>query len=124
MDEKKKAPELSGEQLEQVAGGQDGQDGDEVSGYVAGVTDSVTVGFKYFDCRDVRRVTVVTRGYAGGRFEVRTDLDGEALGSIPLGFRNQWTPFSAEISVPDGVRALYFTYRGPGSAMLRSFLLE
>ena len=55
---------------------------------------------------------------------MRTDLGGEALGSIPLAFRNQWTPFTAEIPVPDGVHALYFTYRGPGSAMLRSFILE
>ena len=103
---------------------QDGRDGDREEAYAAGITDSVTLGFKYFDCRSVRRITVYTRGYAGGRFEVRTDLGGEALGSIPLAFRNQWTPFTAEIPVPDGVHALYFTYRGPGSAMLRSFILD
>ena len=103
---------------------QDGRDGDREPAYVAGITDSVTVGFKYFDCRSVKRITVFTRGYAGGCFEVRTDLGGEALGSIPLGFRNQWTPFTAEIRIPDGVHALYFTYRGPGSAMLRSFILH
>ena len=103
---------------------QDGRDGDREDAYAASIIDSVTLGFKYFDCRGVRRVTVVTRGYAGGRFEVRTALDSEPLGSIPLGFRNQWTPFSADITIPDGVHALYFTYRGPGSAMLRSFILE
>ena len=81
-------------------------------------------GKRRYERRGVRRITVYTRGYAGGRFEVRTALGGEALGSIPLAFRNQWTPFTAEIPVPDGVHALYFTYRGPGSAMLRSFILE
>ena len=103
---------------------QDGRDGDREDGYAAGITDSVTLGFKYFDCRGVKRITAVTRGYAGGRLELRTELDGEPLGSIPLAFRNQWTPFTAEIPVPDGVHALYFTYRGPGAAMLKSFILE
>ncbi|MBP5166590.1 MAG: family 43 glycosylhydrolase [Oscillospiraceae bacterium] len=103
---------------------QDGRDGDEESGYVAGITDGVTVGFKYFDCRGVKRVTVRTRGYAGGRFEVRTSLDGEALGEIALSFRNRWTSFGAPIEIADGVHPLYFTYRGPGSAMLASFGLE
>ena len=88
------------------------------------VAEGVTAGFKYFDCRGVRRITLRTRGYAGGCFEVRTDLEGEPLGKIPLGFRNQWTAFSAEIPVPDGIHALYFTYRGPGTAMLASFALE
>ena len=88
------------------------------------MTEGVTAGFKYFDCRGVRRITLRTRGYAGGCFEVRTDLEGEPLGKIPLGFRNQWTAFSAEIPVPDGIHALYFTYRGPGTAMLASFALE
>ncbi|MBO4331142.1 MAG: family 43 glycosylhydrolase, partial [Oscillospiraceae bacterium] len=103
---------------------QDGRDGDEEEGYVAGMTDGVTVGFKYFRCENVKRVTVRTRGYAGGRLELRISPDGECLGSIQLGFRNQWTPFSADIAVPDGVNALYFTYRGSGSAMLASFELE
>ncbi len=103
---------------------QDGRDGDKEAGYAAGITDSVTLGFKYFDCRGVKRITAVTRGYAGGCFEVRTEPGGEVLGTIPLGFRNQWAPFSGEVRVPDGVHALYFTYRGPGSAMLRSFVLE
>ena len=103
---------------------QDGRDGDEEPQYIASMTEGVTAGFKYFDCRGVRRITLRTRGYAGGCFEVRTDLEGEPLGKIPLGFRNQWTAFSAEIPVPDGIHALYFTYRGPGTAMLASFALE
>ena len=103
---------------------QDGRDGDEEPQYIASMTEGVTAGFKYFDCRGVRRITLRTRGYAGGCFEVRTDLEGEPLGCVPLGFRNQWTAFSAEIPIPDGIHGLYFTYRGPGAAMLASFSLE
>ena len=102
----------------------DGRDGDEESPYVAGITDGVTVGFKYFRCEGVKKITLRTRGYAGGCFEVRTSPEGEVLGTVPLAFRNIWTPFSGKVSVPDGVHALYFTYRGPGCAMLASFILE
>ena len=103
---------------------QDGRDGDEEPQYIASMTEGVTAGFKYFRCTGVRRITLRTRGYAGGCFEVRTEPESEPLGRIPLGFRNQWTDFSGEIPIPDGIRALYFTYRGPGSAMLASFTLE
>ncbi len=103
---------------------QDGRDGDRDPAYVAGITDGVTIGFKYFRCAGVRRVTLRTRGYAGGRFEVRTAPEGEVWGTVQLAFRNLWTPFTGEVSLPDGVNALYFTYRGPGSAMLASFTLE
>jgi hypothetical protein len=103
---------------------QDGRDGDTDPAYVAGITEGVTIGFKYFRCAGVRRITLRTRGYAGGRFQVRTAPEGEVLGEVPLAFRNQWTDFSAEVPIPDGINALYFTYRGPGSAMLASFTLE
>ena len=55
--------------------------------------------------------------------QVRTRWDGEPVGEIPLSQRNEWTVFSAEVSVPDGVQALYFTYRGPGISNLAFFSL-
>ncbi len=102
---------------------QDGRDGDEEAGYIANMTESATCGFKYFDCRGVARVGIRVRGYAGGRFEVRTAWDGPVLGSIPVRFTNLWTDYAADITVPDGVNAIYLTYRGPGSAQLASFTL-
>ncbi|NLI61115.1 MAG: alpha-N-arabinofuranosidase, partial [Clostridiales bacterium] len=50
--------------------------------------------------------------------------DGEALGSIPVRFSNQWKEYTADIAIPDGVQALYFTYKGDGSAALKSFTLS
>ena len=35
---------------------QDGRDGDEEPGYIANMTDTATCGFKYFDCKGVKRV--------------------------------------------------------------------
>ncbi|NLY90104.1 MAG: family 43 glycosylhydrolase [Firmicutes bacterium] len=103
---------------------QDGKDGDEEIGYIANMKDSATAGFKYFDCRGVKKIKIKVRGYCAGEFEVKTAWDGEALGRIKVEFSNIWKEYAAEIAIPDGVQALYFTYRGNGSASLASFTLE
>lgn len=103
---------------------QDGKDGDEEVGYIANMQDSATAGFKYFLCEGVHRIKIKARGYARGSFEVKTAWDGPPLGSIPVDFTNVWTTYEADIAIPDGVHALYFTYKGIGNASLASFTLE
>lgn len=103
---------------------QDGRDGDEETGYIANMKDSATAGFKYFDCKGITKVKIKARGYAGGAFEVKTSWDGAALARIPIGFTNVWKEYTADIAIPEGVQALYFTYTGSGSAHFGSFTLE
>lgn len=103
---------------------QDGRDGDEETGYIANMKDSATAGFKYYDCKGIRRVKIKVRGYCNGAFEVKTSWDGEPLGQIPVVSANIWTEFGADIAIPDGVHALYFTFKGKGSAHFGSFTLE
>ena len=103
---------------------QDGRDGDEELGYIQNMRESATAGFKYFDCKGIKKVSIKVRGYCSGEFEVKTAWDGEALGSIPVRFSNQWKEYTADIAIPDGVQALYFTYKGDGSAALKSFTLS
>lgn len=103
---------------------QDGRDGDEEIGYIANMKASATAGFKYFDCKGVKKVKIKVRGYCKGDFEVKTSWNGEALGRISIDFSNIWTEYSADIAIPDGIHALYFTYTGEGSASLASFSLE
>ncbi|MFR5856174.1 MAG: hypothetical protein ACLUE8_18665 [Lachnospiraceae bacterium] len=68
---------------------QEGRDGDGVYGYIANMCAiAPPPEFKYFDCRGVRRVSVRTKGFAGGQLELRTAWDGEPLGSIPIGYAN------------------------------------
>jgi len=100
---------------------QDGRDGDEEQGYIADITDSTVIGFKYFDCKGVSKVHIKTRGYCKGVFELKTSLDGASLGSIKVESANIWTDFSACIAIPDGIWALYFVYRGSGNPSLASF---
>jgi len=103
---------------------QDGKDGDEETGYIANMRDSATAGFKYFDCKGIKKVRIKVRGYCIGFIEVKIKWDGTALGSIPVDFTNVWTEYSADIDIPDGVQSLYFTYKGDGNASLASFSLE
>ena len=103
---------------------QDGGDGDERPGFIANMRDGANAGFKYFDCKGVKRVSIRVRGYCKGEFHVKTAWDGPSLGSIPVVFSNIWKEYTAEIAIPDGVHALYFEYQGSGGASLASFKLE
>lgn len=103
---------------------QDGRDGDECDGYVCNLRDGASAGFKYFDCKGVKAVSVQTRCYAKGCIAVRIAWDGEALCRIPVDYTNIWTTGTAEISLPDGVHALYFTFEGEGAVSLKSFTLH
>lgn len=93
-------------------------------GYVANMRNTATAGFRYFDCRGVRRISVRTKGYARGNMEIRTAWDGECLGSIPVGYANVWQDGETEVRIPDGIRSLYFTFRGDGHLQFASFELK
>jgi hypothetical protein len=103
---------------------QDGRDGDKKAGYIANITDSATAGFKYFSCQGVEEITLSVRGYANGTFEIKTQIDGEVLAHIPVQYSNVWEDYTAKLPLPDGIRAIYITYRGPGNASLRAFTLR
>ncbi len=100
---------------------QDGRDGDKEPGYIAEITDSATIGFKYFLCDKVTGIKVTARGYADGVFEVKTAWNGDVLAEIPVQYTNVWEEYSAEVTIPDGKQAIYLTYRGGGTAQLHSF---
>lgn len=100
---------------------QDGRDGEQDTAYITNITASATAGLRYFDCKGVRRLGIFVRGYARGIFEVRTAWNGEICGRIPVDFTNVWEYYEAEVSVEDGVKAIYLTFRGEGTADLLSF---
>ena len=102
---------------------QDGCDGDEINGHIDRIKDGTTIGFKYFQCKGVKRVTITTRGYAQGAFEVKTAWDGPVIGSIAIDSTNGWEAFTADITIPDGKQAIWFMYHGSSMPMLKSFAL-
>ena len=101
---------------------QDDPDCEEGFAHIANLRDGATAGFKYFDCRGVCYVSVKTRGSAGV-YQLRTQWDGPVIGEIPVGHSNEWKTFRAELHIPDGVNALYFSYHGQGISNLAAFTL-
>ena len=102
---------------------QDGRDGDEEEGYLVNIMNGATFGFKYFDFKNLKKISIETRGYFQGCFEVRTKWDGEVLGKINVEFSNFWEFNTGDVKISDGVSALYFTFNGSGNGQLKTFEL-
>lgn len=101
-----------------------GDDGMERMSYIANMRDSATAGFRYFDCRGVFGIAIRTKGYANGKMEIRTAWDGDVIGQIPIGYANVWHEAETEVTVPDGINAFYFTFRGQGHLQFAGFTLK
>ncbi len=102
---------------------QEGRDGDEHHGYIANMTKSATAGFKYFDCKNVKKIRITARGYGSGDFEIKTSWDGEVLSRIRVVYANVWETYEGEINIPAGIWPIYITYAGEGNVSLKSFEL-
>jgi len=100
---------------------QDGNDGDELPGYVCNLIDGSTVGFKYFDCRGISKIDLKLRGYMDGCFEVRIKPEGEVYATVPVTECNSWKIFTADCNIPDGVHSLYITHKGGRVPTLGAF---
>jgi len=103
---------------------QDGRDGDEELGYIANIKDGSTFGFKYFDFKGLKSISITTRGYFYGVYEIRTQWDGPVLGTIKTDSSNFWEDYEGEVSIPDGIHSLYITYKGSGIGQLKNFRLK
>ncbi len=92
--------------------------------YVRNIRNGATVGFKSFAFSDLTEIEFALRGSGSGAFEVRTQLQGEICGSIPVeGLCASWKEKRGQVNIPDGVSPLYFTYRGSDSVDLKGFRL-
>ncbi len=97
------------------------QDSSIDTGYIANIQDTATIGFKYFSCKDIKKIKIWTRGYIKGVFEVRLAWDGRCLARIPARFSNIWEENQADIAIPDGIWPIYLTFRGEGKGSLKAF---
>ncbi len=100
---------------------QDTADGIGGSSFVTGLSDGATLGFRTFDCHGVKGLKIKTRGYLGGKFEIRDRWDGDVLGSIDVVGDNVWTAYETSLDLPDGEHDLYLTYRGKSGGSIKSF---
>ena len=101
------------------------EDADKPEAYIANLTPGVVIGYKYFDFRGVTKISVKVRGqcYAGG-LSLMLEEDGEALGNIPVSSSNEWHWETLDLTIPDGVHALYLKASGWGIFSLGAIRLE
>jgi len=104
---------------------QDGRDGDEEQGFVDNLGNGWAAGYKYFNCKGIKAVSIRTRGYANGDVTLRLKWDGEPIARIPVQNTNIWTDSAVTpVDIPDGVQALYFGFEGEQAVSLYSFTLH
>ena len=98
-----------------------GRDGDEEQGYISNISDGCCFGFKYFDFRDVSKISLKVRGYSNGTFVIRTEREGAELARLTMGYSTIWEEYAAECHFPEGVHDLYISFEGDGKAEFLSF---
>ena len=110
---------------------QDGEDYDPEAAagmpprqYIANGEDGMTALFRYFDIRDVERISVMARGSMEGKIFLAVSEEGEAVGEISVTPSETWKVFSAKVKIPEGIQALCFRFRGQGRLELLEFTLN
>ena len=91
-------------------------DREEPVQYLTNLQDGSVAGYKYFRFENLKQIGL----------EIRVDPDGEVFGEIPVSTQNaeSWKETAGKAGIPDGVHALYFTYRGTGAADLRRIIFS
>ena len=105
---------------------QDGADGEICAQYVHGMQDGSTVGYKYFelDGRE-NKITLTFKCDSNAIIEIRRDSEcGDMCATVKLSPSTEWISTTADFRCTNGTHALYFTYRGDGSASLLDFEIE
>jgi hypothetical protein len=96
--------------------------------FICNLHDGSSAGFKYFDINHISGISVEVRGDANGEiicyFTRKGENDAELSVPIEVSSSDNWRMFSAETTVPEGVYALSFMYKGTGGADFKSFTLE
>ena len=103
---------------------QEKSDGIECDSYITNIQNSTTIGFKYFEYKNLKSIGIYTRAYIHGEFEVRTQIEGEILGKIKVDSSNVWEYGECSVNIPNGIGALYLTFKGTGKGELKSIVLN
>ena len=84
--------------------------------YISNFCTGCTVGFKYFDLRETKKITVNLQGYGDGCVvTVRTEEHGQPICRIPVSTAKQETGFTGDLPAGLGEKeALYFSIEGKG----------
>ncbi len=99
---------------------------EEAEHYIANVFDGVVAGFKYFDCKGVKKIAVEAKSYGEGKLVILLDSENSApVGEISFAKADDgFVCYETEVNIPDGVHGLFFRFSGDGKIDFRSFTFE
>jgi len=83
--------------------------------YIANFCDGATAGFKYFNFNSNKKIAVTVSGKARGEMVVKDGLFGHTVGVIAINSTKTPQKFTAELNIENGVKPLYFTFKGKGA---------
>jgi hypothetical protein len=92
--------------------------------FIRDITNGTWIGFKYFDFSGIKTVTITVRGNGSGCFMVSDSLNGKIFAYVPVLGSDHWKEYSASVSLPDGVRPLFFQFDGTGSVEMLDFSIN
>jgi len=93
--------------------------------FITNVKSGAIIGYKYFDFKDVKNISVELRGDFKGTIEVTQSLDGAAIGTQRLNMSsNNWGMIDIPVKPKSGKNALYFKFSGSGKADFKTFVFE
>ena len=98
--------------------------GDRMEGpdqYVSNFCTDCTVGFKYFDLRETKSVTITLQGYGECDVVIRTKEQGEVVTRIPVHTCKTPESFTGELAGFGEKEALFFSIEGKGTFDFISF---
>lgn len=97
------------------------EEGDQ---YIANMKDGAVAGFKYFNLKSTKKISVQVRGTAKGEMVIRNGLGGIEMSRISIEASDKYQYFSSELKIRDDTSALIFQFNGTGYLDFKSFILD
>lgn len=91
--------------------------------YIANIHNGAVIGFKHFDFKGAKGISVKVKGTADGVLAVSRAENGPAIAEISVTPSGEYKDFTAPLNIPDGKSALFFRFDGKGSFDFKAFEL-
>ncbi|NLD95427.1 MAG: family 43 glycosylhydrolase [Fibrobacter sp.] len=88
--------------------------------FITNIKNGVIIGYKYFMFNGAATLNLTIRGKGKGTFLVKTDMNGEPIGEIPVKPGSDWESFGIPIDL-SGQFPLILQYKGSGMVEFMSF---
>jgi len=90
--------------------------------YIANMRDGSVAGFKYFDCKQLQKISITYGGMCSGKVQISTTSDfSEISAELAVKTDRLHVESGGYVKVKDGVHGLYFRFTGQGYFDFYSF---